>query len=71
MFAVTKSAREETEVSLEIKALAEVEKIWILYELENDGYLNLPKTTAYLKDVAYPYLTLSDTKLDELFNSID
>ena len=41
MFAFTCSGREESEISMEIKALAEVEKIWILYDLDKDGDLDL------------------------------
>ena len=71
MFAVAKQERKESEISMEIKALAEVEKIWILYDLNNESEMDLDQTRAYLKDVAYPYLTLSDGKLNEIFSSID
>ena len=40
MFALAKYGRDESELSMEIKALAEVEKIWILYDLKDDGDLD-------------------------------
>ena len=56
---------------MEIKAMSEVEKIWILYDLDCNGELDFLETKAYLKEMAYPYLSLSDTKLDEIFRGID
>ena len=56
---------------MEIKAVAEVEKIWILYDLDNNGELDFAETKAYLKEMAYPYLSIPDDKLDDLFRSID
>ena len=40
MFAVTNQGRGESHISMEIKALAEVEKIWILYDLDALGELD-------------------------------
>ena len=45
---------------MEIKAVAEVEKIWILYDLDNNGELDFIETKAYLKEMAYPYLSIPD-----------
>ena len=56
---------------MEIKAVAEVEKIWILYDLDNNGELDFTETKAYLKEMAYPYFSITDEKLDEIFRSID
>ena len=56
---------------MEIKAVAEVEKIWILYDLDNNGELDFIETKAYLKEMAYPYLSITDDRLDEIFRSID
>ena len=71
MFASIEQTQKESEVSMEVKALAEVEKIWILYDLDNNGELDFAETKAYLKEMAYPYLSIPDDKLDDLFRSID
>ena len=39
----------ETEVSKQIKALAEVEKIWILYDVDDSGVLEFEEIESYLK----------------------
>ena len=47
----------ETELSLEIKALAEVEKVWILYDLAKalvNGELDYHETRHYLEEMAFP-----------------
>ena len=74
MFSVANKSRNErfeSVTSMEIKALSEVEKIWILYDLDNNGELDFMETKAYLKEMAYPYLSLSDNELDDIFRSID
>ena len=71
MFASIEQTQKESEVSMEIKALAEVEKIWILYDLDNNGELDFKETKAYLKEMAYPYLSITDDRLDAIFRSID
>ena len=61
----------DTVASLEIKVLAEVEKIWIIYDLDQSGTLEFKEICKYLKETAYPYLTLSDQTLKELFDGMD
>tara|TARA_B110000305_G_C18831875_1_gene356117 strand:+ start:133 stop:375 length:243 start_codon:yes stop_codon:yes gene_type:complete len=51
--------------------LSEVEKIWILYDLDGDGHLAYEEVATYLRDRAYPYITLSDDEVSTVFNSID
>ena len=63
--------RQESDVSKEIKAIAEVEKIWILYDLDYNGELDFDETKAYLKEMAFPTLQLSDDTLDAIFRQID
>ena len=67
----SRNDRFESQTSMEIKALSEVEKIWILYDLDYNGELDFTETKAYLKEMAYPYLSLSDDQLEEIFRSID
>ena len=43
-------ALNESKVSLEIKIQAEVEKIWINYDLDQNGILDLEEVTKYLKE---------------------
>ena len=67
MFKEAKKSRNdrcESVTSMEIKYLAEVEKIWILYDLDDNGELDFDETKAYLKEMAYPYLSLPDSKLE-------
>ena len=40
--------------------MAEVEKIWIIYDLDKNGNLEFDELLLYLKDVAIPYLTLTE-----------
>ena len=52
--------RQISSVSLDIKAAAEVEKIWILYNLNNDTVLDYYEVRDYLMDSARPAIRLSD-----------
>ena len=49
-----------TSISRSIKVLAEVEKIWILYDLDENGTLEYGEIELYLKEMAYPHLDLTD-----------
>ena len=48
----------ETELSRQIKVLAEVEKIWIIYDVDRNGTLELDEIKEYLKCMAFPALTM-------------
>ena len=52
--------KNESPLAREIKILAEVEKIWILYDLDFNDSLDYEEVKLYLKEMAYPHLTLSD-----------
>ena len=70
------SASQQTEYNLspfvrEVKILAETEKIWILYDLDNNVALDFDEVEMFLKEMAYLDLAISDEKLKELFENID
>ena len=52
--------QKETKISKQIKVLAEVEKIWIIYDQDNNGSLDKEEVLDYLNERAYPHLTLSE-----------
>ena len=43
-----------------VRILAEVEKIWILYDLDANGSLDYDEIELYFKEMAYPHLDLTD-----------
>ena len=63
--------QEESSLAREIKVLAEVEKVWILYDLDYNDSLDFEEVTLYLTEMAYPHLTITDEQLKLLFESID
>ena len=54
-----------------MKVLAEVEKIWIIYDLDGNETLDFDEIKSYLEERAFPHLTLSDADLVEIWNKID
>ena len=63
--------QKESELSREIKVLAEVEKIWILNDLDDSGKLDKSEIASYLRQMAYPRLEMSDEVIDQVFGVID
>ena len=61
----------ESDISKEIKVLAEVEKIWIMYDFDGDGTINRSELTDYLQKMAQPELELSTEEINEIFDVID
>ena len=61
----------ETKVSRDIRIASEVEKIWIMYDLDRNGTLEYEEIKLYLREMAFPHLTLSEEQVDKLFDSID
>ena len=51
--------------------ISEVEKIWILYDLDDNGTLEYEEICAYIKEMAYPHLELTKTQLWDIFWKID
>ena len=50
----------QTPFTKTVRVLAEVEKIWILYDLDKNGTLDFEEIELYLKEMAYPNLKLTD-----------
>lgn len=44
----------ESDLSREIKVYAEVEKIWILFDSDNNGTIDKEEIQEYLQQMAYP-----------------
>ena len=61
----------ESKVSRDIRILAEVEKIWIIYDLNKDNSLNMPEVKIYLEDMVYDGLKLGDEELNRIFSDMD
>ena len=61
----------ETDLSKEIRILSEVEKIWIIFDGDNNGTLDREEIKGYIKFMAEPVLQLCDQQIDEIFNLID
>ena len=51
--------------------MAEVEKIWILYDLDGNDTLEFEELKGYLEERAFPHLTLSRDQLVAIWNKID
>ena len=63
--------QKESELSREIKVLAEVEKIWILYDVDGNGLIDKSEISEYLRHMAQPKLELTDEEIDQVFGVID
>ena len=50
----------ESKLSWDIRILAEVEKIWIMYDLDDNKELDYEEIKLYLNEVAYPHLDLTE-----------
>ena len=61
----------ETEISREIKACSEVEKIWIIFDVDKSGKLEYDEVNQYLQIMAYPSLKLSEEQTKAIFDEID
>ena len=61
----------ETKVSRDIRVLSEVEKIWIIFDGDNNGSLNKEEVQAYLNYIAGTTMKLSQGQVDEIYGLID
>ena len=68
---LTNMMNTESKVSRDIRILAEVEKIWIIYDLNKDNSLNMPEVKIYLEDMVYDGLKLGDEELNRIFSDMD
>ena len=59
------------DLAKEIKILAEVEKIWILYDIDNSERLDFNEVSLYLKEMAFSNVHLTDEQLRAIFDSMD
>ena len=55
----------------EIMILAEVEKIWILYDVCGNGTLLIKELQDYLNEVAFSQMSLSEEETNKIFEEID
>ena len=60
-----------TKISRQIKILSEIEKVWILYDLDGNSSLDVDEIIKYLEERAYPHLSLTQDQLRVMFQSID
>ena len=79
----TKIQSTHTKISREIKLECEVEKIWIIYDKDRNGTLELEEVASYLRNTAYPIyqiqsnieyypnLDLTDDEIEVIFKHID
>ena len=58
-------------MSLEIRILAEVEKIWIIFDLDCSGRLDRDEVKDYIKFMSEQVLDLDEKQIDELYSLID
>ena len=70
-FLFQKVAKFETKIATEIKVLSEVEKLWILYDLDNNQSLEYKEIRQYIQDVTDPVMILEEDEIREIFQSID
>ena len=61
----------ESDLSREIKIICEVEKIWIIYDVDCSGELDVDEIMEYLEEMAFPKLNLSLKQAKKIFRHID
>lgn len=61
----------QTDVSREIRVLSEVEKIWIIFDIDNSGKLDKAEIKDYIKYMAGDGLTLTDNQIEQIYQLID
>ena len=51
--------------------MCEIERIWIIYDKDNNGKIDFDELVIYLKERAYPHLDLSMDQLESIMTSMD
>ena len=64
-------AVDDTNVSKDIKILSEVEKVWIIYDRDENGTLEWPEISLYLNELAFPDLQMEPEEVKLVFESLD
>ena len=62
---------DDTNVSKDIKILSEVEKVWIIYDRDENGSLDWYEVDEYLKKLAFPDLKMTSEEVRFVFNCLD
>ena len=65
-FYLKKAINFETSVATDIKVIAEVEKIWIMFDLDNNKTLDFKEIQTYV-NLMVPKVELSDEEVFDLF----
>ena len=69
-FYLKKAINFETSVATDIKVIAEVEKIWIMFDLDNNKTLDFKEIQTYV-NLMVPKVELSDEEVFDLFQAMD
>lgn len=48
-----------------------MEKIWILYDVDQNGTLDWDEVKAYITEMAFPHLNFTDKEVEEIYSQID
>lgn len=54
-----------------VRISAEVERIWLLYDIDDNGTLDYDEIKTYLVETAYPHLKMNEKSLIQVFKGID
>ena len=69
-FYLKKAINFETSVATDIKVIAEVEKIWIMFDLDNNKTLDFKEIQTYV-NLMVPKVEISDEEVFDLFQAMD
>ena len=61
----------QTEISREIRIVSEVEKIWIIFDVDSSGKLDKDEIKDYIKYMAGDGLALTENQIDKVYALID
>lgn len=58
-------------MSRDIRITAEVEKIWIIYDIDTNGTLDYEEVKQYIQETAFKSMDLSDDEVQQIYDTID